>query len=352
VVLPKLHPLVTGLTSDSALVQAYHGSRPEKLPVWFMRQAGRSLPEYRKIREGVSMLESCLNPAIATEITLQPVRRHKVDAAIFFSDIVIPLKLAELEVEIVSGIGPVISDPIQRLDDLNKLPSADSIDFSAIERAVSLTTSQLEKTPLIGFCGAPFTLASYLIEGGPSKDLPVTKAIMENDPILWNKILTWVAQISAKFLEIQILSGASAIQVFDSWAGKLTPAEYEKFAAPYTKELFIGISHLPVSKVHFGLGTKAILKTMHQVGATVMGIDYLTSLKDAVQILGDQVPLQGNIDPKKLLADFDALKIHVSQIIEDGKLAKSHILNLGHGVIPETDPDVITELVQFIHENK
>jgi uroporphyrinogen decarboxylase len=352
VVLPKLHPLVTGLTSDSALVQAYHGSRPEKLPVWFMRQAGRSLPEYRKIREGVSMLESCLNPAIATEITLQPVRRHKVDAAIFFSDIVIPLKLAELEVEIVSGIGPVISDPIQRLDDLNKLPSADSIDFSAIERAVSLTTSQLEKTPLIGFCGAPFTLASYLIEGGPSKDLPVTKAIMENDPILWNKILTWVAQISAKFLEIQILSGASAIQVFDSWAGKLTPAEYEQFAAPYTTELFIGISHLPVSKVHFGLGTKAILKTMHQVGATVMGIDYLTSLKDAVQILGDQVPLQGNIDPKKLLADFDALKIHVSQIIEDGKLAKSHILNLGHGVIPETDPDVITELVQFIHENK
>lgn len=351
-VLPKSHPLVTGLTTESLIVQAYNGMRSEKLPVWFMRQAGRSLPEYRKIREGISMLDSCLSPEIAAEITLQPVRRHKVDAAIFFSDIVIPLKLANLQVEIVAGVGPVISNPVKREQDLVNLPSVNSVDFSPITDAVKLSVAELGSTPLIGFCGAPFTVASYLIEGGPSKNLPITTEIMKNNPQLWMQILSWVADISAKFLEAQVKAGASAIQIFDSWAGKLSTTEYENFAAPFTKQLFNNISHLPIAKVHFGLGTKNILKTMHDVGATVMGIDYLTPLKDAVEILGNQIPLQGNIDPHKLLGAVTDLENHVTQILNDGRLALSHVVNLGHGVIPETDPEVITHLVEFIHEYK
>jgi uroporphyrinogen decarboxylase len=348
--LPINHPLVSGVTTDSALVKAYSGVKQESPPVWFMRQAGRSLPEYKKIREKISMLDACLSPEVAAEITLQPVRRHKVDAAIFFSDIVIPLKLAQVDVEIVSGIGPVIASPVQDFNSAKNLMDPEQIDFSKISEAVNITSSELNNIPLIAFCGAPFTVASYLIEGGPSKSLPVTRSIMLNDPKAWDQIMTWVARISAKFLQAQVHAGASALQVFDSWAGKLSKNEYETYAAPYTKKLFKEVTDLPVAKVHFGLGTKDILTQMHEVGPSVMGIDYHTPLDYAINILGPLVPLQGNIDPNKLLGPYQELIEHVEEIIEKGRAARSHVLNLGHGVIPDTNPDVITKLVEYIHE--
>ncbi|HUW88664.1 MAG TPA: uroporphyrinogen decarboxylase [Candidatus Paceibacterota bacterium] len=347
--LPTHHPLLSGKTSDSKVVLALMGFPQERPPVWLMRQAGRSLPEYRKIREGISMLDSCLNPEIASEITLQPVRRHNVDAAIFFSDIVIPLRLAGVDVEIIPNVGPVLEKPIQSRSDFARLQALSSEALAPITDAVTMAVGALDRTPLLGFCGAPFTLASYLIEGKPSQSIPVSRLMMNNDPELWSDILTWCAQVSAQFLRAQILAGASAIQVFDSWAGRLSRDEYIKYAAPYTQILMGLISDLPVARIHFGVGTRGILKEMFETGATVMGIDKDTSLKEASQILGHGIPLQGNIDPELLLGDWPELKRAVDIAIAEGRSAISHILNLGHGVLPQTDPSVITRMVSYVH---
>ena len=350
--LPTHHPLLSGKTSDSSVVRALTGIAQERPPVWLMRQAGRSLPEYRKIRDGISMLDSCLSPELACEITLQPVRRHKVDAAIFFSDIVVPLKLAGVNVTIVPNIGPVLETPIQTRSDFNKLRILDEDALSPIFDAVALAVRELDEVPLLGFCGAPFTLASYLIEGRPSQTIPVSRQMMKHDPLLWSDILNWCADVSASFLRAQILAGASAIQVFDSWAGRLNKVEYIAFAAPHTKTLMNLISDLPVPRIHFGVGTHMILKEMFETGATVMGIDTDTSLHEAVRILGDQTPLQGNIGPELLLGQWDELKRAVDLAIAQGTAAISHVLNLGHGVLPQTEPELITRMVSYIHGEK
>jgi uroporphyrinogen decarboxylase len=348
--LPDEHPLVTGVTSGSLLVDAYRGKRRERLPIWLMRQAGRSLPEYRALREGIPMLDSCLRPEIASELTLQPVRRHKVDAAIFFSDIVIPLRLAGIAVEIVAGVGPVLDEPIRTRADLGRLRQMEPGATEPIEQAVALSVAQLGATPLIGFAGAPFTVASYLIEGGPSRELPVTRDLMKNDPELWAEILTWVAQITTPFLRAQINSGASAIQLFDSWAGRLSPDEYRNFAAPYSKMVMDSIADLPVARVHFGTQTGKILPDMFAVGATVMGVDQATPLDWASEQFNHQVPLQGNIDPDLLASPWEDLKAHTLDVLRRGKVAPAHVVNLGHGVPPGADPDVITRLVELVHE--
>ena len=314
-----------------------------------MRQAGRSLPEYRSLREGIPMLESCLRPEIAAEITLQPVRRHKVDAAIFFSDIVIPLRLAGLEVDIVSGIGPVLKHPVRTRQDLNNLRELDIDALTPITEAIQIVIAELGTTPLIGFGGAPFTLASYLIEGAPSKDLPITRALMKNDPQLWHDILSWVSRTTSTFIRAQVVAGASALQLFDSWAGKLSLADFITFAAPHSKSVMASLSDLPVARVHFGTKTGSMLTQMRDVGATVMGIDSETPLDVANEILGGTVPLQGNIDPQKLNGPWDELKLHVTDVIERGSLAPAHVINLGHGVPPETDPELLTRMVAFIH---
>ena len=347
--LPTHHPLLSGKTSGSPVVHVLTGIAQERPPVWLMRQAGRSLPEYRKIREGISMLDSCLRPELACEITLQPVRRHKVDAAIFFSDIVIPLKLAGVNVAIVPNVGPVLESPIQTRSDFNELRILDEDALSPIFDAVTLAVSELDELPLLGFCGAPFTLASYLIEGRPSQTIPVSRQMMKDDPLLWSDILNWCADVSASFLRTQILAGASAIQVFDSWAGRLNKVEYIAFAAPHTKTLMNLITDLPVPRIHFGVGTHMILKEMFETGATVMGIDTDTSLHEAVRILGAQTPLQGNIGPELLLGEWDELEKAVDLAIAQGKAAISHVLNLGHGVLPQTDPESITRMVSYIH---
>lgn len=347
--LPAGHPLAVGRTSDSPLIRAYRGDRPEITPVWFMRQAGRSLPEYRSLRVGTRMLDACLDPELSSEITLQPVRRHKVDAAIFFSDIVIPLRLAGVDVDIVPGRGPVLGAPIRTAADVARLRPLEPDALIPISEGVARSVAELGSTPLIGFAGAPFTLAAYLVEGGPSKDHLRARTLMHADPDTWDALLTWAAGVTGAFLRAQVLAGASAVQLFDSWVGSLSIADYESRVAPYSAQAISHVTNLGVPVVHFGVGTGELLRSMHAIGADVTGVDDRIPLDTATKRLGAGVPLQGNINPALLAAPWPVLEAHVLDVIARGRGAISHVLNLGHGVPPETDPDVLTRIVELAH---
>jgi uroporphyrinogen decarboxylase len=349
--LPAKHPLVSGSTVDSCLLQAYRGRPTARRPVWFMRQAGRSLPEYRRARAGIGMLESCLRPDLAAEITLQPVRRHGVDAAIFFSDIVVPLRLAGVEVEIVAGTGPVLGSAVRTAADVAALPPLELEALAPISQAVGLVVAELGATPLVGFAGAPFTLASYLVEGRPSRDLRHTLALMRDEPSTWHDLLAWAAGVSGAFLRCQVLAGASAVQLFDSWVGKLSVEEYVELAAPHSAQVLATVADLGVPRVHFGTGTAALLPAMRDAGADVIGVDQHTPLDVANDLLGGETPLQGNIDPGLLTAPWDVLAGHVRDVMQRGRAAPGHVVNLGHGVPPTTDPDVLTRIVELVHDS-
>ena len=343
------HPLMDGRTSDSPLITAYRGGKPSRRPVWFMRQAGRSLPEYLKVREGVAMLDSCLRPELAAEITLQPVRRHDVDAAIFFSDIVIPLKLAGVGVDIVPGVGPVLDKPVRTAADVAALPKLTWEALEPIREAVRLTVAELGKTPLIGFAGAPFTLAAYMVEGKPSRDHLGPRTMMHADPETWTALANWAADASGMFLQAQLEAGASAGQLFDSWAGSLGLADYAKYVAPASARALEHVRGLGAPLVHFGTGTSELLVVMRDVGVDVVGVDYRLPLDEVNRRLGGTVPLQGNIDPALLPAPWEVLEAHVREVIAAGSHAPGHVVNLGHGVPPETDPAVLTRVVELIH---
>ncbi|CAM5444368.1 uroporphyrinogen decarboxylase [Leifsonia shinshuensis] len=371
------HPLSAGRTADSRLVRSYQGERQETVPVWFMRQAGRSLPEYRELRVGTRMLDACLDPAMASEITLQPVRRHGVDAGIFFSDIVVPLKLAGVAVEIQPGKGPVFEQPVRTAADVARLEEVDPASlgaetFAPIVEAVRLTTAELGDTPLIGFAGAPFTLAAYLVEGGPSKDHIRARTLMHADPETWARLMAWSADVTGAFLRAQLLAGASAAQLFDSWAGSLSLHDYVEHVAPasaralsHVRDLTYEVPRPPAADadatvdteplvrnvpiVHFGVGTGELLKAMHEVGADTVGVDYRTPLDEAARRLGHVVPVQGNVDPAMLDAPWEVLSAHVVDVLERGREAPAHVLNLGHGVPPESDPAVLTRVVELVH---
>ena len=366
------HPLSSGLTAHAALIRAYQGERPPQTPVWFMRQAGRSLPEYRELRVGTDMLDACLDPAMASEITLQPVRRHGVDAGIFFSDIVVPLRLVGVDVEIVPGRGPVLGTAVRTAADVATLVSLDpsvlDTALAPIREAVTRTTDELGATPLIGFAGAPFTLAAYLVEGGPSKDHIHARTLMHADPAAWAELMAWTAEVTGRFLRAQVLAGASAAQLFDSWAGALSQADYARYVAPASAQAISHVRDLTylerpadeaanpqevrrnVPIVHFGVGTGELLADMHAIGADVVGVDYRIPLDEANRRLGGAVPLQGNVDPALLAAPWPVLEAHVLDVLERGRSAPSHVLNLGHGVPPDTDPAVLTRLVGLVHE--
>jgi len=343
------HPLVAGLTADAPLIAAYQGRTPSRRPVWFMRQAGRSLPEYRELRVGTEMLDSCLDPAMASEITLQPVRRHDVDAAIFFSDIVVPLKLAGLDVTIKPGVGPVFAEPIRTAEQVAALPRLDDAALGPIREAVRRTVAELGPTPLIGFAGAPFTLAAYMVEGKPSRDHLGPRRLMHADPGTWAALAAWAGDVSGQFLRAQIEAGASAAQLFDSWGGSLGRADYEARVQPASARALAAVKDLGVPLVHFGVGTGELLVPMKEAGATVMGVDYRLPLDEAEARLGGGVPLQGNIDPALLDAGWEPLRAHTVDVLARGAAAPGHVVNLGHGVPPETDPTVLTRLVEFIH---
>ncbi|MDR0989993.1 MAG: uroporphyrinogen decarboxylase [Propionibacteriaceae bacterium] len=390
--LPNHHPLVNGQTTAAPLIEALRGRRPSQLPVWFMRQAGRSLPEYRQARQGTTMLEACLEPTLAAELTLQPVRRHDVDAAIFFSDIVVPLKLAGVGVEIKPGVGPVMDQPYRTARDIARLTeqSLTAAALAPIFEAVTQVVAELSPNgrPLIGFGGAPFTVAAYLVEGGPSRDHLAARRLMHTDPASWRRLLDWTADLTAQFLVTQVVAGASAVQLFDSWAGSLSQTDYHLAVAPASARALAPVAQLrpagvtpdaggpgrsvstpdpvktsevAVPVIHFAVGAGHLLTALHQVEVEAgvvyptVGVDYRMPLDQAIAQLGPGVAVQGNIDPARLDTPWPLLEAHVRDVVRrGGALAAGqpvgHVVNLGHGVPPDTDPEVLTRLTALVHQ--
>jgi uroporphyrinogen decarboxylase len=319
-----------------------------------MRQAGRSLPEYRELRAQNTMMQACFDPELVCEITLQPIRRHGVDAAILFSDIVVPLRGAGIELDIVPDVGPVIDHPVRTAADVGAMKGLELQRVGAIADAVGLLVAELGEVPLIGFAGAPFTLASYLIEGGPSKLHERTKAMMLADPSTWHALMEVLTELTIAFLKVQLDAGVDAIQVFDSWAGTLSLADYRSHVLPHSSRVFAALADDGVPMTHFGVGTAELLGAMGEAGATVVGVDWRTSLADAALRVGPNAALQGNLDPVVLLAGWQAVERAARSVVDDGRLAvdagaAGHIFNLGHGVLPGTDPGVLTDLVGLVH---
>jgi uroporphyrinogen decarboxylase len=312
-----------------------------------MRQAGRSLPEYRALRVGTAMLDACRDPELITAITLQPVRRHGVDAAILFSDIVVPLAAIGVGIDIVPGVGPVVGKPVTEPADIDRLRALEPDDVPYVTAAVQALVSALGSTPLIGFAGAPFTLASYLVEGGPSRDHAKTKALMHGRPDLWHALLGRLAVIARDFLRVQISAGVSAIQLFDSWAGSLSLADYTEFVLPHSRAVLEPLAGL-VPRIHFGVGTGELLGAMRAAGADVVGVDWRVPLDEAARRLGSGAVVQGNLDPALLGADWPVIEAAVRRIVDEGRAAAGHVFNLGHGVPPDTDPEVLTRIVGLV----
>lgn len=398
-----------------ALLAALNGQRPARTPVWFMRQAGRSLPEYRQLRAQVNlpMLEACLNPQVVAQATLQPVRRHGVDAAIFFSDIMVPLRLAGVDVEIKPQVGPVLSTPIRTRDDVERLlgcgfgqgtwvshdgathQGAEGV--AALREAIALILTELgtpaqapqsgalqqgvpqplakaqpvsptqpadptqaqpaDWTPLIGFGGAPFTLAAYLVEGKPSRDHLAARSLMHADPPTWDLLMRWCAQVTGDFIALQISCGASAAQLFDSWAGSLSPTDYRERVAPYSalaiaraREAISPTTGKAAPLIHFATGSARLLPQMLAAGAQAVGVDDRTELDWAIDQLEGSCPVQGNLNPALLTAPWPAIEQAIVECLRAGRQAPGHVFNLGHGVPPTTDPAVLTRIVEFVHK--
>ena len=326
---------------------ACKGGTPDAVPVWFMRQAGRSLPEYRALRERHDILEMCRTPELAAEVTLQPVRRYGVDAAILFSDIVVPLIAMGVHLTIAPNVGPVIDAPIRSVEDIDRLHALETDDVSFVTQTVRALKEELN-VPLIGFGGAPFTLASYLVEGGPSKDHRTTKAFMHTEPEAWRKLMDRLAEATLSYLRAQIDAGVDAVQLFDSWAGHLSPADYERHVLPASQTVLQGLEDT-VPRIHFGVGTGQLLELMVGAGTDVMGIDWRVPLDVARERLGDKVVLQGNLDPTVCLGPWDVIEEQAHDILR--RLGgRGHIFNLGHGVLPESDPDNLKRLVDLVHD--
>jgi uroporphyrinogen decarboxylase len=316
-----------------------------------MRQAGRSLPEYRAIRGTESILEAISRPELAAEITMQPVRRYGVDAAILFSDIVVPLAAIGVGVEIVAGKGPVIAEPFRAQSDLARIrPLEASVDTAYVIDTIKILKDELD-VPLIGFAGAPFTVGSYFIEGGPTRTFAKTKSLMHNDPALFMELMDRLADLAIDSLKSQIEAGVSAIQLFDSWAGALSRADYQRFVLPSTTKVLGELGGTGVPRIHFGVDTGEIIDLMAEAGAEVVGVDWRMPLTTAALRVGQETTLQGNLDPAICLAGYDAVVPEARRILAEGAVARAHIFNLGHGVLPETDPDVLARLVEFVHES-
>jgi uroporphyrinogen decarboxylase len=335
----------------SAFLAACRREPTDHVPVWFMRQAGRSLPEYRALREGVPMLESCRRPELVTEITLQPVRRYGVDAAIFYSDIVVPLEAVGVDLDIVAGVGPVVAQLFRTRADLDRLLPLDAAQVPFVTEAVTALVRELGDTPLIGFAGAPFTLASYLVEGGPSRELARTKALMYGDPGLWTDLLARLAQISGEFLRVQVAAGARAVQLFDSWIGALPAADYRRYVLGASAATLAAVHELDatVPRIHFGVGAGELLPDLAGAGAEVVGVDFRVPLDEASRRVGPDRAVQGNLDPALLAAPWEVLAERVRQTVDAGRRTPGHVFNLGHGVPPSADPEVLARVVDLVH---
>lgn len=337
------------MTEPSRFLAACRREVTDAPPVWFMRQAGRSLPEYRALRERHTILEMCRTPDLAAEATLQPVRRHGVDAAILFSDIVVPLQAMGVDLTIEPGVGPVVADPIREVADVDRLRPLDvegGVPF--VPETVGILAPELT-VPLIGFGGAPFTLATYLIEGGPSKTHSRTKSLMYSEPATWHKLMDRLSEAVLAYLRAQIEAGAGAVMLFDSWVGHLAPEDYRTYVMPGVERILRGLDDLGAPRIVFGVTTGELLPLLAQTGADVVGVDWRVPLDRARERTGERVALQGNLDPAACLAPWEVVRERAADVLRRGG-GRGHIFNLGHGVLPETDPDILTRLVDFVHE--
>lgn len=319
-------------------------------PVWYMRQAGRYQAEYRKIRETAGILDICRTPELTYEVTMLPVRQLGIDAAILFSDIMIPVAAMGVDLRIDPGKGPVIGEPVRDAADVARLHVAEpEQDLAFVQEAIRMLVADLD-IPLIGFCGAPFTLSSYLVEGGASRNFAHTKALMYGEPETWHALMTKLTDTVIASLRAQVGAGASAVQVFDSWVGSLSPQDYTEFVLPHSSRIFAELADLNVPRIHFGVLTGELLTLMRDAGADVVGVDWRTPMDTAIERLGDSVAVQGNLDPITLLAGWDAVERQARDILERTQGAAGHVFNLGHGVLPQTDPEILIRLTEWLHE--
>jgi len=321
----------------------------DHVPVWFMRQAGRSLPEYRALRGTGSILDAIADPALACEVTMQPVRRYGVDAAILFSDIVVPYHAIDFGVDVVPGRGPVIAQPFRTSADLERLRDLTDADIAHVTKTVDLVVEQLAATdtPLIGFAGAPFTVASYLVEGAPTREFAVIKSLMHADPTLFAALMDRLVDITISFMRAQVAHGARALQLFDSWAGSLTRDEYERFVLPATQRVFAGIKDLNVPTILFGVGTGELLTLMKDAGSDVVGVDWHVDLDEGRRRVGKAV--QGNLDPARCMSGAELGVDAAREVLARAGTDAGYIFNLGHGVLPSTDPTVLEAVVKAVH---
>jgi uroporphyrinogen decarboxylase len=336
---------------NQSFLAAASGQKSVHTPVWFMRQAGRSLPEYRAIRGEGSILEAIKKPDLAAEITLQPVRRYGVDAAVLYSDIVVPPHAVGFGIDVAPGTGPVAERPLRSRADLIRLRELDVADIDYVVRTVELLIKELP-VPLLAFAGAPFTVASYLIEGRPSRTYQHTKALMHTDEVLWHEVMERLTQHAVVFISAQLSAGARAFQVFDSWAGALSRSDYDRFVRPHSTRLFTAIAdaHPHAPGIHFGIGCDHLLESMNSVGNKVIGLDWRTNIANARHRLGASTVVQGNLDPALVLAGADVAIAGTEQVLADNAGHAGHIFNLGHGVQPDTDPGILAEVVNLVHE--
>ena len=332
-------------------MRACRGLGVDHVPVWFMRQAGRSLPEYRAARAAGSILDAIAQPELVAELTRQPVARYGTDAAILFSDIVVPVAAIGFGVDVAPGVGPVVAEPFRGKDDLQRIRALEPpIDVPYVAEAVALLAGQLD-VPLIGFAGAPFTVASYLIEGGPSRNFVKVKGLMQSEPAIWYELLEKLCDLAVASLRSQLDAGAAAVQVFDSWAGILTPRHYNELVLPVTARLFAELaeSHPGVPTILFGVGTGELLASMATAGSTVIGVDWRVPLDEARRRVGPGLAVQGNLDPAMCLTTWEVAAAETREVLARAGDTPGHIFNLGHGVLPETDPEILERVIELVH---
>lgn len=320
-------------------------------PVWFMRQAGRYLRQYREIRSKHSILEMCKRPDLAATVTLQPIEILDVDAAIIFADLLLPVEPMGLKLKFVQGEGPVISNPVRTSNDVDTLSTANTDDLGYVGEAIQQVVKALAgKAPVIGFVGAPFTLASYMIEGGSSRTFVKTKQLMYGNETLWRRLLGKIVDVVAPFAASQVAAGARAIQVFDSWAGAMAPDDYVRYAAPYSRALIERIRATGVPVIHFGTGTSGFFRELHAAGGDVLGIDWRINIDTAWMEISYRSAIQGNLDPTLLFAPLPELKLHVTDLLKRTGARPGHIFNLGHGILPETPVENVKAVVEIVRE--
>lgn len=336
--------------SSDRLLRALALQPTDARPIWFMRQAGRSLPEYRAIRERYSLLEICRRPDVCAEVTLQPVRRLGVDAAILFADIMLPLLAIGIDLDIVEGVGPVVAQPVRAVSDLDRLRPLEPDDVAFVADDIHCVLDGLAgSVPLIGFSGAPFTLASYLVEGKPSRDFLQTKRLMYRHPDLWDSLMRRLAAIVAAYLRVQADAGVHVLQVFDSWVGSLSRDDYERYVQPYSAMVFAALADLDPPIIHFGTGTGELLDAMRDAGGTCIGVDWRVPLDAAWRRIGYDRAIQGNLDPLVLQGPWEVVQREADAILARTEGRAGHVFNVGHGIHPQTDPDMLQRLVEYVH---